>query len=65
MLTDRSKTYDGGTSAEGTLTLSSADGKPILSEDAVALEAKGTFTWTSKDAGTNTVNVTGLSLIHI
>ena len=58
----QSKTYDGGTSAEGTLTLSSADGKPILSEDAAALEAKGTFTWTSKDAGTNTVNVTGIAL---
>ncbi|MBS7000845.1 MAG: hypothetical protein KH168_07100 [Clostridiaceae bacterium] len=58
----QSKTYDGGTSAEGTLTLSSADGKPILSEDAAALEAKGTFTWTSEDAGTNTVNVTGIAL---
>lgn len=58
----QSKTYDGGTKAEGTLTLSSADGNPILSEDAVALEAKGTFTWTSKDAGTNTVNVTGIAL---
>ena len=60
--TIQSKTYDGGTSAEGTLTLSSTDGNPILSEDAVALEAKGTFTWTSKDAGTNTVNVTGIAL---
>lgn len=58
----QSKTYDGGTSAEGTLTLSSADGKPILSEDAAALEAKGTFTWTSEDAGTNTVNVTDIAL---
>ncbi len=58
----QSKTYDGGTKAEGTLTLSSADGNPILSEDAVALEAKGTFTWTSKDAGTNTVDVTGIAL---
>lgn len=28
----------------------------------MALEAKGTFTWTSKDAGTNTVNVTGIAL---
>ena len=43
----KSKIYDGNTKAEGTLTLSSADGNPILSEDAVALEAKGTFTWTS------------------
>lgn len=60
--TIQSKTYDGGTSAEGTLTLSSTDGNPILSEDAVALEAKGTFTWTSKDAGTNTVDVTGIAL---
>lgn len=60
--TIQSKTYDGGTSAEGTLTLSSNDGNPILSEDAVALEAKGTFTWASKDAGTNTVNVTGIVL---
>ena len=60
--TIQSKIYDGGTSAEGTLTLSSTDGNPILSEDAVALEAKGTFTWTSKDAGTNTVNVTGIEL---
>ena len=58
----QSKTYDGGTKAEGTLTLSSTDGNPILSEDAAALEAKGTFTWTSKDAGTNTVNVTGIAL---
>jgi len=58
----KSKIYDGNTNAEGTLTLSSNDGKPILSEDAVALEAKGTFTWTSKDAGTNTVNVTGIAL---
>ena len=58
----QSKTYDGGTKAEGTLTLSSADGNPILSEDAAALEAKGTFTWTSENAGTNTVNVTGIAL---
>lgn len=58
----KSKIYDGNTNAEGTLTLSSADGNPILSEDAAALEAKGTFTWTSKDAGTNTVNVTGIAL---
>ena len=58
----KSKIYDGNTKAEGTLTLSSADGNPILSEDAVALEAKGTFTWTSKDAGTNTVDVTGIAL---
>lgn len=58
----KSKIYDGNTNAEGTLTISSNDGKPILSEDAAALEAKGTFTWTSKDAGTNTVNVTGIAL---
>lgn len=58
----KSKIYDGNTKAEGTLTLSSAGGNPILSEDAVALEAKGTFTWTSKDAGTNTVDVTGIAL---
>lgn len=58
----KSKIYDGNTNAEGTLTLSSTDGNPILSEDAVALEAKGTFTWTSKDAGTNTVDVTGIAL---
>ena len=58
----KSKIYDGNTNAEGTLTLRSTDGKPILSEDAVALEAKGTFTWTSKDAGTNTVKVTGIAL---
>lgn len=58
----KSKIYDCNTDAEGTLTLSSADGNPILSEDAVALEAKGTFTWTSKDAGTNTVDVTGIAL---
>ena len=57
-----SKIYDGNTNAKGTLTLSSADGKPILSEEATALEAKGTFTWTSEDAGTNTVNVTGIAL---
>lgn len=58
----QSKTYDGDTNAEGTLTLSSADGNPILSEDVAALEAKGTFTWTSENAGTNTVNVTGIAL---
>lgn len=58
----KSKIYDGNTNAEGTLILSSADGNPILSEDAAGLEAKGTFTWTSKDAGTNTVNVTGIAL---
>lgn len=58
----KSKIYDGNTNAEGTLTLSSADGNPILSEDVAALEAKGTFTWTSENAGTNTVNVTGIAL---
>ena len=58
----KSKIYDGNTDAEGTLTLSSADGNPILSEDVAALEAKGTFTWTSENAGTNTVNVTGIAL---
>lgn len=58
----KSKIYDGNTDAEGTLTLSSTDGNPILSEDAAALEAKGTFTWISKDAGTNTVNVTDIAL---
>lgn len=58
----KSKIYDGNTNAEGTITLSSTDGNPILSEDAAALEAKGTFTWTSKDAGTNTVDVTGIAL---
>ena len=58
----KSKIYDGNTNAEGTLTLRSTDGNPSLSEDAAALEAKGTFTWTSKDAGTNTVNVTGIAL---
>lgn len=58
----KSKIYDCNTDAEGTLTLSSADGNPILSEDAAALEAKGTFTWTSENAGTNTVNVTSIAL---
>ena len=58
----KSKIYGGNTNAEGTLTLRSTDGNPSLSEDAAALEAKGTFTWTSKDAGTNTVNVTGIAL---
>lgn len=58
----KSKTYDGNTDAEGTLTLSSADGNPILSGDAAALETKGTFTWTSKEAGTDTVNVAGITL---
>ena len=55
-----SKIYDGKTDAKGTLTLSSADGKAIL--DAETLNADGTFTWTSPDAGTNTVNVTGIAL---
>ena len=58
----KSKIYDCNTDAEGTLTLSSADGNPILSEDVAALEAKGTFTWTSENAGTNTVNVTSIAL---
>lgn len=58
----KSKIYDGNTNAEGTLTLRSTDGNPSLSEDAAALEAKGTFTWISKDAGTNTVNVTDIAL---
>ncbi len=58
----QSKTYDGGTNAEGTLTLSSADGKPILPEDAGKLKANGTFQWTSRDSGTDTVNVTEIKL---
>lgn len=58
----QSKTYDGGTNAEGTLTLSSADGKPILPEDAGKLKANGTFQWTSSDSGTDTVNVTEIKL---
>lgn len=58
----QSKTYDGDTNAEGTLTLSSADGKPILPEDAGKLKANGTFQWTSSDSGTDTVNVTEIKL---
>lgn len=58
----QSKTYDGDTKAEGTLTLSSADGKPILPEDAGKLKANGTFQWTSSDSGTDTVNVTEITL---
>ena len=58
----QSKTYDGGTKAEGMLTLSSADGKPILPEDAEKLKANGTFQWTSSDSGTDTVNVTEIKL---
>ncbi len=58
----QSKTYDGDTNAEGTLTLSSADGKPILPEDAGKLKANGTFQWTSSDSGTDTVNVTEITL---
>lgn len=58
----QSKTYDGGTNAEGTLTLSSADGKPILPEEAGKLKANGTFQWTSSDSGTDTVNVTEIKL---
>lgn len=58
----QSKTYDGGTKAEGTLTLSSADGKPILLKDAEKLKANGTFQWTSSDSGTDTVNVTEIKL---
>lgn len=58
----QSKTYDGGTKAEGTLTLSSADGKPILLKDAEKLKTNGTFQWTSSDSGTDTVNVTEIKL---
>lgn len=58
----QSKTYDGDTNAEGMLTLSSADGKPILPEDAGKLKANGTFQWTSSDSGTDTVNVTEITL---
>ena len=58
----KSKIYDGNTNAEGTLTLSSADGKPILPEDAGKLKANGTFQWTSSDSGTDTMNVTEITL---
>lgn len=61
-----SKTYDGNTSATGTLGLIAAEGSTILTEDQAAVSAEdavsGTFSWTSCAAGTDTVNVTDITL---
>ena len=56
-----SKTYDGSTTANGTLSLEAVKGN-ILSTDEAELGASGVFTWTSPAAGTNTVNVSGIQL---
>ena len=56
-----SKTYDGSTTANGTLSLEAVKGN-ILSTDEAELGASGVFTWTSPAAGTNTVNVSEIRL---
>lgn len=56
-----SKTYDGSTTANGTLSLEAVKGN-ILSTDEAELGASGVFTWTSPAAGTSTVNVSGIQL---
>ena len=56
-----SKTYDGTTTASGTLSLEAVKGK-LLSADEAELRANGVFTWTSPAAGTNTVNVSNIQL---
>ena len=56
-----SKTYDGSTTANGTLSLEAVKGN-ILSTDEAELGASGVFTWTSPAAGTSTVNVSGIRL---
>ena len=61
-----SKTYDGNTTASGTLGLIAADGSVIRAEDQAAVDAddavSGTFSWISSAAGTNTVDVTNITL---
>lgn len=56
-----SKTYDGTTTARGTLSLEAVKGK-LLSADEAELGASGVFTWTSPAAGTNTVDVSEIQL---
>ena len=56
-----SKTYDGTTTASGTLSLEAVKGK-LLSADEAELGASGVFTWTSPAAGTNTVKVSEIKL---
>ena len=56
-----SKTYDGTTTARGTLSLEAVKGK-LLPADETELGASGVFTWTSPAAGTNTVDVSEIQL---
>ena len=56
-----SKTYDGTTTASGTLSLEAVKGK-LLPADETELGASGVFTWTSPAAGTNTVDVSEIQL---
>ena len=56
-----SKTYDGTTTASGTLSLEAVKGN-LLSADEAELGASGVFTWTSPAAGTSTVNVSEIQL---
>ena len=56
-----SKTYDGTTTASGTLSLEAVKGK-LLSANEAELGASGVFTWTSPAAGTNTVDVSEIQL---
>ncbi len=61
-----SKTYDGNTTAAGTLGLIAAEGSVIPAGDQAAVDTdnavSGTFSWTSDAAGTNTVDVTNITL---
>jgi len=50
------KTYDGNTSATGTISLAT----PVNSQTPTAT---GTFVWTSANAGTTIVDVTGIALV--
>lgn len=62
----QSKEYNGRTDAVGTLKLTAAAGSYIPSNDAYSINAPdavtGNFAWTSKDAGTKTVDVTEIAL---
>ncbi len=62
----QSKEYDGGTTAVGTLKLTAAAGSHIPTNDDYSINAPdavtGNFAWTSKDAGTKTVDVTEIAL---
>lgn len=54
------KSYDGTTFCIGFLTLTAAEGSAIRPEDRNELQVSGDIRWTSKEAGTKTVNVTNI-----